>query len=242
MIQFNIGKFNPDKKAVFLAVAGFLVLVGLGTWQLQRLESKTQMLAQIESQMARPAVPLPEEIANPEEWEYRRVTMAGVFLHDHEFLIGPRTLDGKNGYHMLVPFHRASGGIVFVNRGWVANDVMDQVDRPGSIMRVEGVVQVPKKSSFTPDNDPAKGNWYWADIPAMMGKAGLKEASAIVVNISEGVPGVYPVGGKLRVDIANNHLQYAIFWYVMALVLVGVFFIRFRQPEGKNDAADLQKA
>jgi len=230
MIGIMQKKFQPTRGAVISTLVMIALLAGLGTWQLQRLEWKSGLLAQIESRMQKPPVPMPESIDNPAEWEYRRVTMAGNFLYDHEFLVKPRTLDGANGYHMLVPFQRASGGAVMVNRGWISDALMPKAARPKGIMQIEGIVQLAHPTYFTPPNEPAKNDWYWADIKAMAEAAQLKNMAPVIVNIAGKEPGVYPAGGKVEVNIRNDHKQYAIFWYTMALVLLIIFFIRHWKP------------
>ncbi|MBI3440234.1 MAG: SURF1 family protein [Proteobacteria bacterium] len=230
MIRSMQKKFQPALWATFFTLLLFTVLVGLGTWQLKRLEWKTTLLAQISNQMQKPPVPLPETITNPAAWEYRRVTLAGHFLYNHEFLIKPRVLNGVNGYHMLVPFQRASGGVVIVNRGWISDEWMSRAVRPQGTVQVEGIVQLAHPTYFTPPNNPQKNDWYWADIKAMADAAKVKDPLPVIVNIAKKEPGIYPVGGRVEVNITNNHAQYALFWFTMALILQIIFFIRYWKP------------
>jgi len=224
-------KFTPQKWPTVIALILFVVLEMLGTWQVHRLHWKTELISHIHDRMAERPVPLPENVANPEDWEYRRVTLAGNFLYGHEFLLGPRQLDEKNGYHMIVPFRRASGGVVMVNRGWISDDLMKQAQRPQGTVQVEGIVQQPRKYRFTPDNNPAKNEWYWADVKAMAEAANLKDPAPVLVTVAAREEGVYPAGGQVRVDLPNDHRAYAIFWYTMAFVLLAVYFISQRKEE-----------
>jgi len=221
-------RFQPTFAAAFCSLLALTVLVGLGTWQMKRLEWKNALLAHIQVQMQKPPVPMPENI--DKSWEYRRVTLAGHFLYDHEFLIKPRTLDGVNGYHMLVPFQRVSGGTVMVNRGWISDDLMPKAFRPHGTIQLEGIVQQPHKTYFTPPNNPAKNDWYWPEIDAMAVSAKLQNVAPVLVAIARREPGVYPAGGKVEVNIRNDHQQYAIFWYILAVISQIIFFIRYWQP------------
>lgn len=223
-------KFQPTLGAIAFSLCILTVLMGLGTWHLKRLEWKTALLAQIESQMEKPPLPMPEKIDHPEQWEFRRVTLAGHFLYDDEFLVKPRTLDGVNGYHMIVPFQRASGGIVMVNRGWISDALMTEAHRPKGTLQLEGIIQQPHPSYFTPPNDPVKNDWYWADVQAMAVAAKLQTPAPVLVTMATKTPGVYPVGGKVEVNLRNNHKEYAIFWFIMALMSQIIFFISYRQP------------
>ncbi len=217
------GRFQPTRGATVASLLMFMVLIGLGAWQLQRLEWKTRLLAGIEAQMSRPPVPMPENMPDPKAWEYRRVTLAGTFLYNHEFLIKPRTLDGENGYHMYVPFRRASGGVVMVNRGWISDALMPKASRPQGLQQIEGIVQLPRHGTFTPPNAPAKNDWYWPELPAMAQAAKFDDLAPVIVTIAKRAPGVFPAGGKVGVNIRNDHEQYAIFWFTMALILQVIF-------------------
>ena len=221
-------KFHPPLAAVILSLLAFTVLIGLGTWQLKRLEWKTNLLAEISTRMEKPPVPLPEKLDKPADWEYRRVTMAGHFLYEHEFLIKPRTLDGVSGYHMLVPFERLSGGTVMVNRGWISDAQMSKAIRPTGTIQIEGIVQLAHTNYWTLPNDPRKNDWYWPDVKAMAATAQLKNTAPVIVTISAAKQGVYPLAGKVELDIPNDHKQYAFFWFLMAFVSQVIFFIRFR--------------
>ena len=212
-----------------LTIAIVAVALGLGVWQLERLEWKQGLLARLDSQMAGAAVPLPEAIDDKTAWEYRRVTLAGQFLYDREFHLGPRVRDGKVGYDMVVPFRRASGGTVLVNRGWISDDIK-AINRPEGIVQVEGFVRFPAKTMFAPVNDPAKNQWYWIDTKAMDAAA-----PAFIVDTVAEPAGVYPAGGSLRVDIPNDHKNYAIFWFGMAAVMLLIYLMASRQPAATTE-------
>lgn len=223
MIRLHRG----NKWSVMMSASILIILLSLGAWQIKRLAWKTAMLSYVQAQMAAPAVPLPEMIDDPQKWEYQRVTLAGHFLHEYEFKIKPRMLDGKSGFHLVTLFQRASGGYVFINRGWAAEDV--DIQRPSEIVRVEGIVQAPKKTYFTPTNNPAKSDWYWPDIPAMAAAANVIGAMPVIVTSSVKQEGVYPRGGQLRLDIPNDHRQYAFFWFGMAGVFIfisGIYHLK----------------
>lgn len=215
-------------------------LVALGVWQMQRLAWKTALIARIDAQMQMPPEALPADIAQPVDWEYRNVALTGDFDPDAVFWVRPRTENGKVGAHMLAGFRRADGGApVFVNLGFVPDDLVDKTavpPPPRPYSRVSGVVQIPYQSAFTPDNDPARGHWYWADIAAMAAAAGYDSAAPVIVTMpprgKDYVPphgSGYPSGFAVAANIRNNHLQYALFWFGMAAILMIVFTLSQRE-------------
>lgn len=229
-------KFQPTWGATAATALMLAVLLGLGIWQVQRLEWKKQLIETVSIRMTQAAVPLPETADNPDDWEYRPVTMTGQYLHCHEFLIKPRTMDGKVGYHLVTPFRRLSGGHVFVDRGFVSDDTLAGISRPQGITQVSGIAVVPQKNNYTPANVPEKDDWYWADIPAMTQAAGITSAAPLMVQAQVNPSGAYPVPQKVAANIRNNHAQYALFWFSMAAVLLVIYFIRYWKEEKNNDA------
>lgn len=198
-------------RRVFFFCALFLLL-SLGAWQTQRLQWKEELLARISRQQEKPEAPLPGKIENPEDWEFRRVVLKGYFLPGKFFLLGPRVQNGKAGFERIEAF-RHKNGVVFVNRGWTQDGKMKSPPERS----LKGVVRVPEKGYFTPQNDPAKNDWYWADIAAMTSASGLKNVQPILVSLSP-LP-----------QIPNNHLAYALFWFGMAGALVVIYALSSRR-------------
>ena len=148
----------------------------LGSWQVQRLKWKTDLIAKCEDRLVREPLPLPPRI-DPDaiaDFDYRRVYATGRFRHDQEMLIGPRVHDGEQGYMVVTPLERegGEGTAVLVNRGWIPKKLQRQADRrdglPQGEVRVEGLLREPwKKNMFTPDNRPDKGEFYFPDVHQM---------------------------------------------------------------------------
>lgn len=246
MTAFSPRRFRPALWPTLLVIPMLAVLIGLGTWQLERLFWKTALLDHIERQLAAPAVPMPERFDDPAAWDYRRVRVTGTFLNDRELHLLNRTHDGRVGAHVVTPLRRsdaaapgpAPGPVVLVDRGWVPADRLDPATRPDSLptgpMTVHGVLRVPPgRGWMQPDNEPARNQWFWLDLPAMAAAAGLSEAPPVILEAGPNPPGApaLPIGGQTRVNIPNDHLQYAITWYGLAaalLVIYGVYAWRER--------------
>lgn len=210
---------KAQRWALATAVIGVAVLLALGTWQVSRLAWKTDLIASMQARMALPQAPLPEMPENPQDWVFRRVGMAGRFLPEQTVLIGPRTHEGRAGVRVFTPFLRASGGIVFVDRGWAAPEVAADLAPVAGTVFVSGIVRVPERGPFVPDNNPENGQWYWPDLGVMAtGEAKAVAAIYVAADAATGTDGVVPL--PVRVDLRNDHLQYALFWYGMAVILL----------------------
>lgn len=201
------------------------VLCGLGVWQLQRLAWKEKILAEIAQRTAEAPIPLTGKIQRVNDWEFRRVRVEGVLLSRDEMRLKPRTQNGRLGFNILTPLRiRQTDIIVLVDRGFADEDTVGAFYRPRRTVQLEGIVRLPHKGMFTPDNNPAKDDWYWADPEAVAKAKGYRHMLPIVVAVTGGVP-----------DLPNNHLQYAIFWFVMAGVAIAVY-VAYRRKEKKAAA------
>lgn len=114
-------------------------------------------------------------------FEYRRVQLSGVWDHAHSILLGPKTRENLKGYNLITPLVRFDGGsTVLINRGFVSEDTVKTnpavLSKDKDKVLVEGLLRTSQlRNSFTPDNSPEKGEWYWADVSAMANYAGGEE-------------------------------------------------------------------
>lgn len=218
-----------------LAIAALAILIGLGTWQLQRKAWKDGLLAQIAERMTAAPVPFDEALTRArkgEDLEYTRVSVAGRWLPAREWHLWTPTTAGP-GWHVYAPLVTSAGPIVIINRGFVPDARRDPATRPepdqqGDV-QIVGLLRKPEvKGMFTPDNAPDRNAWYWRDLDGMANAlpANVRSAVAPFFLDAEKSPAAAPLapeGGVTRLDIPNNHLQYALTWYGLAATLVGVY-------------------
>lgn len=218
---------TSDKKALFAVMLGFSILFALGCWQIKRLERKELLISMSDERLARAPVTMPVKIKNITNWQYRRVVLYGTFAHKKEFLVGPRTLDGTAGYHLVTPFDVTPENItVLVNRGFVDDVHLMSVTRPAGPMKLDGVMVLAQQGTYTPDNDPVKRSWYWIDPAAMSYAADIKNISPLVVVAEPSKEdGAWPKPVPARPVFRNDHKQYAIFWFTMAFILLGFYIV-----------------
>lgn len=234
----------------------------LGTWQVQRLKWKVALIDELEEKLEREPMPLPPQIkcvprlvpgslrsdfgslAALPDFSFRKVVLKGRWDNAHAILLGPRVRDGTIGYHLVVPFVRTDGSTVLVDRGFVSKDLAQTAKQNQSTVQGEveilGMLRTAQpRNSFTPDNLPDEGKWYWADVDAMAAHAG-GEASGVQPVFIEEVFGAseiehscghfsctleghagdassrishgYPVGRSPTVDVRNSHVSYIVTW------------------------------
>lgn len=226
--------------AVFSCVLGMAILTSLGLWQVERLQWKESLLATINSRIHGAPVPLAQieaVQASGGDVDYRPVEVTGTFDHTGErFFLASR--DGQPGWHVYTPL-LISGEpkAIFVNRGFVPYEAKDPATRqPGQVSGEQVILglarsQTPAKPGwFLPANDTSKNTFFWRDVSDMSAGLAVPEGVSVLpffVDAGEGeAPGGFPVGGVTVVDIPNDHLQYAITWFGLDLVLA-VMFVGF---------------
>lgn len=236
----TIGGFRPKLIPTLMTIPSLIILVMLGTWQMQRLEWKTTLIEQLTSRQEQPPISLtfPLDPTQIDELKYRITELRGTFLHDKEIHLYTGTIKIKNkrGFYIITPFQlEGSDVVVAVNRGWVPNDLKDADTRPESL--VEGVQTIrgmlsPSESPtwFTPDNDYAHNVWIWMDLDAMRTYLNLPVAPLALLQKDSLTDGLYPIPPATHVTLRNDHLQYAITWYSLAIALLVIYILYHRKP------------
>ncbi len=230
--------FSPPRPLswfFFLLVLG--MLLALGSWQVQRLQWKEGLIAELETANA----------LEPHDWVsldaeaplplFQRFVLKGQFAEGVEYHVTPRHYKGALGYHVFVPFTLADGNIVMVNRGWVPFKQKEPASRPGSdapkgaVTLTAQLREGAEHSRFTPDSQPAKNIWFGRDIAGMKrSMTDFPHADRLRDDMSFDVVGeeedaVLPVPSDGKVTLRNDHLQYAITWFSLAFIWIIVFTV-----------------
>jgi len=220
-------------------VAGFAILVGLGNWQLQRSIWKAGLTDRIEARVEAMPVPLREvaaAFASGGDVAYRRVSVSGRFLHGkerHYYFVGSY----GPGWNVYTPLQLDDGGIVFVNRGFVPEQLRQPASRAAGQLAgqvtLTGLVRLAPENGakgwFVPDNQPEDNAWFHLDLAGMRGSVfDASDASRVLgffvdAEAEPANPGGWPKGGTTRLQLPNRHLEYAFTWFGLAGTLVCVF-------------------
>jgi surfeit locus 1 family protein len=251
-----IGFFIP-------ALIVFAALIGLGTWQLQRKAWKEELIATLNERLAAAPVALPAPATwpalNRDDTEYRRVAFTGTFDDSKEALVYAaasafRPDVSGPGYWVFTPARLTDGSVVIVNRGFVPQDLANPSTRPAGHLsgpiEITGTLRWPDaRSWFAPSDDPSHNLWFLRDPAAIAAAKGLNKDSKPVAPFyveqeSPVPPGGFPQPGRLKVRLRNEHLQYVVTWYGLALVLVVICTVWARSSvrsagqRGRPEVAD----
>ncbi|HEY3777463.1 MAG TPA: SURF1 family protein [Rhizomicrobium sp.] len=227
-------RFRPLRSFTLLCLPVFLLLVGLGGWQLERLQWKLALIAQIRHNMAAAPISLATALALDDRAQYRPVALDGRFDNAKEVYAFTTGQDGAPVYHVLTPLVLPGGRAMMVDRGYVPMSLRDPASRPGSEpqgpVRVVGIWRKPDRPGpFTPAPDLKHRVWFARDIAGIAKVQHLSLAAPALLE-AKATPGnrAWPRGGQTRVDIPNDHLQYALTWFLLAGALLVVYFAYHR--------------
>jgi surfeit locus 1 family protein len=232
--------FRPLFWPTLFTAPALLLLLALGFWQIERLSWKQNLIAQRQAAVSAPAVAAPRSIEEARGMEFRHVTDEGVFLNDKEIFLGATSEGGGQGYQVLTPLLEPGGRIVFVNRGFIPGELKDPAKRSagqlGGTVRVHGLLRLPpaeKPAWFLPENRPDLNYWFWVDLPAMGAADKLDRVAPFYIDADATPnPGGWPKGGVTRLHLPNDHLQYAITWFSLAVALAVIYVLYHRRNPG----------
>jgi len=209
-----------------------LTLAFLGTWQVQRLQWKNQIIDNLNAEYQKdPAQNIYSKndltIQSDEENPILFGSIQGNFMTVSPIFLRPKTNEGTVGAHVIHPLSLKKGGTIFVNRGWIDEQEIKEFNSSVTTINVTGIFRRPDWNRFTSNNSPAQNIWTKADInemaefyeikdivPVMLYATDIKNNNGLVLQDKKWYP-------------RSKHLQYALFWYGMIfvlLILVGFAF------------------
>ncbi len=221
------------------ALAGIAVLVGLGSWQLQRLAWKEALVERISSRLKQAPTAFDEALKRPDA-DFLRVKISGTYDHG-KALYFYALKKGELGWRVLTPLQPESGAPLLIDRGFVP-DPQRPVVGPGAQGPVEVVGALRfdylPKETFTPENDVSANAWYWFDVAALRKATGLANLAPIIVQLdTPDHQGKWPAATALSPNLPNKHFGYALTWFGLAITLLGVYIAFVVQERRKRPSS-----
>lgn len=213
-----------------MTLAMLAVLIGLGTWQVERLHWKLGILAQIARAEAGPPIPLA-----PDPTPWTKVEVTGTLRNDVAALYGADVRDTAAGPTMgselIVPLERKNAPPLLIDRGWVPAARRGPLSQPTGSVTIVGYVHPADTPSWFSATDDVPGRQFFTLNPEAIGRAlGLGQVAPFTL-VAMGPPPAegWPIPAQHLPQPPNNHLSYAITWYGLAIALVVIFFLWARK-------------
>jgi surfeit locus 1 family protein len=210
-----------------------VVLLGLGAWQLQRLDWKTEQIAIRQQALTG----TPENLSansNFRALDFHAVRADGRFVVGKSLFLYPRTMNKVAGVHILTPFKLDSGDVVIVNRGFVpSNGVAPKnFEDPATdtSFALTGILRSKFEKPFgVGDGIDKTGLIGWYDLASMAAAFDLDILPAVVEATNSPHPAKGPTPGQTITVMVNNHASYAFTWFSLALAWMVIFVVFWRQ-------------
>ena len=208
---------------VFIAIPGLLVLLSLGVWQTKRLAWKEALLESINYNLSSEPLFLPNGVKKSEH-NFKMVKVKGALEPRSIFILTPVKGSGA-GFRVISPFKLVDGGKILIDRGVIKEKDKSFLKTSRQQSLLSGYLSWPNETDyFTPEPNFTRNIWFSRDLEKM---ANFLETQPILVVLTEN-----RLDPSIRMqdptnDIPNNHLQYAITWFMMAILWFGmsVYFV-----------------
>ena len=213
--------FRIKSLDIFFILFIFAVLL-LGTWQVFRLNSKNNLISTLEKNLKKNSISFIEDL----DKEYTKVLLKKKDLKSKIFLY--HLNKGEIGFKVIVPYEVNSSLVVLVDKGWIRKDKIDLIKN--TLLNedvIEGYTKkIREKNLFTPNNNIKEDFLYSVETDSLKKSLNKNIYPLLIIQTSKTNKDIVPNDYVIR--LPNNHLQYAITWYGLALVTI-IFFLYYRK-------------
>jgi len=199
-----------------------LIVLSLGTWQVFRLYSKKNLISNLEKNLKKNSTNFNLDISE----EYTKVFLKKKNLNFRIFLY--HLYKGDIGFKVIVAYEVNSSIVVLVDKGWIKKDKINLIKNTAfNDEIIEGYTKkIKEKNLFTPSNNIKEDFSYSVDIDNLKKSLSKNIYPFLIIQTTQSNKDIIPNNYEVR--LSNNHLQYAITWYGLALVTV-IFFLYYRK-------------
>jgi len=213
--------FRIKSLDIFFILFIFAVLL-LGTWQVFRLNLKNNLISTLENNLKKNSISFNEDL----DKEYTKVLLKKKDLKSKIFLY--HLNKGEIGFKVIVPYQVNSSLVVLVDKGWIRKDKIDLIKN--TLLNedvIEGYTKkIREKNLFTPNNNIKEDFLYSVQTDSLKKSLNKNIYPLLIIQTSKTNKDIVPNDYAIR--LPNNHLQYAITWYGLALVTI-IFFLYYRK-------------
>jgi surfeit locus 1 family protein len=219
---------------ILFGIAGLAVFLSLGSWQLQRLAWKQEVLAQIEARIGADPVALPVA-PDPAADRFLPVRVTGERGPGVRILVSTR--DAGAGYRLIEALTLDDGRRVLVDLGFQPVEAQSELGTGGRVAITGNLHWPDEVDRWTPRPDPDRRLWFARDVPAIAAFLETEEILVVARETDPGLASIRPL--PVTTDaIPNDHLEYAVTWFLLAatwVVMTGFALWRIRRRQHESD-------
>lgn len=215
-------------------LGGLAVLLSLGTWQMQRLDWKQELLAEMESRIAAPAIPLPATATEADD-EYIAVTLTGTPTGQELHVLSSGSAAGT-GYRVISAWVTNDDRRVMVDMGVMPLDAK-AIAPTLTEQTITGNLFWPDDAAATSPAPDLNANIWFARDTAAMAEALDTEPLMVALRTTTAPDPRVTIVPVNTSGIKNDHREYAITWFLLAFVwaaMTGYFLYRSSKDSKKD--------
>ena len=194
----------------------------MGTWQVYRLYLKNNLISDLQNNLKTSSINFNVDI----DKEYTKVLFKKKDINTKIFLY--HLNKGEIGFKVIVPYEINSSLLVLVDKGWIRKDKINLIKN--TLLNddiIEGYTKkIREKNLFTPNNNIKEDFLYSVEIDNLKKSLNKNIYPLLIIQTSKTNKDIIP--NDFEVRLPNNHLQYAITWYGLAIFTI-IFFLYYRK-------------
>ncbi|RDS83987.1 SURF1 family protein [Dyella psychrodurans] len=240
---------RPSWWSVALTVAGALVFVRLGIWQLHRADFKDELLRRYAAAASAPVQAFDAVALHPPQDAYPRVRVEGHYLVDRLYLLDNPKHDNMGGVEAYVPFQpNGQGQLLLVDLGFLPGNSTDTPPQlpplPDGRQVLQGLYQPPPGTGFEMGGNALAQQARWPKTSIyldMKQVAGDLHTTLYprVLTLDADPASIYVRVHTL--DLSSmppaRHRAYAFQWFTFAFAAVVIFLVLHRAKRRPNKNA-----
>ena len=210
-------------------------MIGLGLWQLRRLDERRDRNALVEARTADAPVPLAAGLNSGADIRFVQVEMTGSYTGDSLF-VDNRSINGAPGSWLATPF-TSEGTTVLVIRGFlgraaVLNATPDSVAPPDGEITLTGSLQPGDRSGRFAQGREGIAGISHPNVEAIAERFDIPMANAFVLLSSPAEEDASPVPPPPLDE--GSHFSYAIQWFLFATIAGVGYWLILRRSAGNQ--------
>ena len=212
-------KKNSFTIFVYLTI---LLLFALGSWQLQRLAWKKDLISKISNSFQSPPIQIPINIK-----AFEKIKFSGTIIGNpiSVYNLGEKGVYGFDIYYPLLVENKS----LMIKAGWSPIVIKESKNFIGKKFEFEGVVlNYKKRNIFTPDN--SEKNFYYFINSKILTEKYNKRFDNFYLHETSNIFKSLNLIKSHNINIRNNHLQYALTWYCLCFIII-IAFINYRKKK-----------
>ncbi len=162
--------------------------------------------------------------------EFTKIISKGTIDRSKKIFFPAKTNNGKNGIRLGSLLSDNHGNNYFIDEGWFPDSQYEYFKNNNKIYNVEiiGYTRFPtKKRMFTPENSIKNNEWYYYDLLQIQNYFGVQINQKFFIKNMSNYSENFLVPSTIKHNFTNNHLQYAITWFLMSISFCIIFFLFF---------------